>query len=118
MTLCERCYRPTTEGEHGLFLCPLEPRRDVCASIIPDDIPGGVLIEHGLCNDDGTPRRYYSNSEIKQACAQKGLMRWTDIWEERRTNEGKERADWMRSGEYQRIRRDRREQRMERRASR
>lgn len=28
---CERCYQPLAEGEHGLYRCPLEPRRDVIA---------------------------------------------------------------------------------------
>lgn len=112
--VCERCYRDATQGEHGLGLCPLERRREDAPFVIGDDIPGGLLIEHGLCNPDGTPRRYDSYTEIKRACAERGLARWTDGYEERSTKEGRERADWMQSGEFQRIRADRREQRMER----
>lgn len=41
-------------------------------AVIPDEIPGGVLIYHGICNDDGTPRRYYSKSEIAAAAKAKG----------------------------------------------
>jgi len=26
---CDRCYKPLGDGEHGLGLCPFEPRRDV-----------------------------------------------------------------------------------------
>lgn len=28
---CERCYQPLAEGEHGLYKCPLERRRDIIA---------------------------------------------------------------------------------------
>lgn len=42
-------------------------------NIIPDDIPGGMLIEHGICNEDGTPRRYYSKSEMAAEAARRGL---------------------------------------------
>jgi len=40
---------------------------------IGDDIPGGVLIQHGICHDDGTPRRYYSKSEMALVAKEKGL---------------------------------------------
>jgi hypothetical protein len=45
-------------------------------SVIPDDIPGGVLIEHGLCNADGSPRRYYSKSEMALEAKKRGLTPW------------------------------------------
>lgn len=107
---CDRCYRPLTEGAHGLGVCPLEPRR-VSFVVRPDSIPGGVLIAHGLCNPDGSPRRYDSQSEINLECQKRNLVKWTDIYEERQTHEGRERADWMRSGEFRRLKRDRQEQR-------
>lgn len=43
-------------------------------SVIGDDIPGGVLIENAICNPDGTPKRYYSKSEIARAAEAAG---WT-----------------------------------------
>lgn len=43
------------------------------AAVIGDDIPGGLMIKHGICNDDGTPRRYDTKSSIRQAAAAKGL---------------------------------------------
>lgn len=43
------------------------------ANVIPDDIPGGILINHGICNDDGTPKRYYTKSSMLAAAAAKGL---------------------------------------------
>ena len=42
-------------------------------NVIQDSIEGGVLIHHGICNADGTPKRYYSHSDIKKAAAAKGL---------------------------------------------
>jgi hypothetical protein len=35
--------------------------------VISDDIPGGVYIEHGICNPDGSPKRYDSKSAMRQA---------------------------------------------------
>jgi hypothetical protein len=37
---CERCYQPLEVGEHGQYLCPLEPR-NVRVSIIDDQLEGG-----------------------------------------------------------------------------
>ncbi len=42
-------------------------------AVIPDGIPGGVLIEHGICNPDGSARRYYSKSSIRAEAAARGL---------------------------------------------
>lgn len=116
MTLCDRCYRPLDQGDHGLNLCPLEPRR---ANVVrPDSIPGGLTIEHGLCDPvTGEPRTYYSQSEIDRECKERGLMRWTDLHEESRTRDARERIDWGKSGEAARLRKQNTErERDERRA--
>lgn len=42
-------------------------------TVIGDDIPGGLEIHHGLCHDDGSPRKFYTKSEIRRAAAEKGL---------------------------------------------
>ena len=43
--ICDRCGQPLAIGEHGQYLCPLEPRR--CGyAVIGDDIPGGFRQEH------------------------------------------------------------------------
>ena len=71
METCERCYQPITNpDEHGLYLCPLEPRRNVAPAVADDDIPGGYLVKHGrgLINADGSPKRYYSKTELRRAC--------------------------------------------------
>lgn len=109
---CERCYEPTSVGEHGVGLCPLEARRD-SAVVWQDSIEGGLVIEHGLCNPDGTPRTYYSRSEMRRAAAERGLTPWTDIHTEDKTKDARVRMDWYQSGEAQRQKRDRDEQRRE-----
>ena len=40
--------------------------------ITTDDLPGGYLVHHGLCNPDGSPKRYYSKTEIKRAANERG----------------------------------------------
>ena len=111
--ICDRCFRPMEEGEHGVYLCPLEPRR-LAPTVWPDDIPGGLLIEHGLCHEDGTPRRFDSRSAIRAAAAARGLALWSDWHEESKTRDGREYLAHMKSDEYQRKRMDWREQRHER----
>jgi hypothetical protein len=103
---CERCYRPATYGEHGLYKCPLEARR-VGVAVWQDSIEGGVDIAHGLCNPDGTPRRFYSRSEMRLAAQVKGLVPWTDVYTEDRTKDARVHDDWLQSGEAQRAKRDR-----------
>ena len=44
------------------------------AKVIPDDIPGGVEVRNGLCNEDGSPRRYYSKSDMKREAESRGLV--------------------------------------------
>lgn len=108
---CDRCYQDDTQGEHGLGLCPLEPRRHAAPVVRPDDIPGGLTIEHGLCNEDGTPRTYYSQSEITAECQRRGLVRWTDCHEANRTKDAEIRLDWMKSSEAKRQKAERDERR-------
>lgn len=110
---CDRCYQPLGTGAHGLYLCPLERRREAAPVVWADDIPGGVDIANGLCHADGSPRRFYSRSAIRAAAAEKGLIPWTDIYTEDRTKDARVHDDWLRSGEAQRARRDRVEARAE-----
>lgn len=42
---------------------------------IGDDIPGGLLVPHAVCNADGTPKRYYTKSDIAKAAKAAG---WTN----------------------------------------
>lgn len=47
-------------------------------SVITDEIPGGVLIQHGVCHEDGTPRKFYSKSAIREAAFQQGYFQGND----------------------------------------
>lgn len=46
---------------------------DSAPNVIGDDIPGGVWIRHGVCNEDGTPRKYYTKSAIAAEAKRRGL---------------------------------------------
>jgi hypothetical protein len=43
-------------------------------NVVGDDIPGGVLIFHGICNPDGSPCRYYSKSDMAKEAKRRGLV--------------------------------------------
>jgi hypothetical protein len=115
--LCDRCYKPTDAGPHGLGLCPLESRR-IAPVVKQDTIEGGLVIEHGLCNEDGTPRTYYSRTEIRQECERRGLIPWSDMHTEAKTKDARVKEDWLRSSEAQRAKRWRDEARAEKRLAR
>lgn len=68
MTNCEKCGHEMQVGEY-----PFCPHGRGTGVVVGDDIPGGVLIEHGLCNEDGSPRRYYTKSEMKAEADRRGL---------------------------------------------
>jgi hypothetical protein len=66
---CEKCNKQIAIGEY-----PYCPHGFGANSVTADDIPGGIEIRHGLCNSDGTPRRYYSKSEIDREAKKRGLV--------------------------------------------
>lgn len=110
--ICERCYQPEAIGEHGLYKCPLEARRNA-AVIWTDSIPGGMWIQNAICNEDGTPRRYDSWTEYRDACRAKGVTPWTDVYEEDRTKDARVHDDWLKSGEARKARKEREDMRAE-----
>lgn len=69
MTTCDKCGAELVIGDF-----PFCPHGRGANGVIPDDIPGGVLMEHGICNSDGSPRRYYSKSEMAREAKARGLM--------------------------------------------
>jgi len=62
-------------GDCAICAAPME-RWHRHSSVQGDDIPGGLDIPHGLCWPDGTPRRFYSHSEIKREAQRLG---WTNV---------------------------------------
>lgn len=65
--ICDRCYREMSDGDHGVGLCPLEPRR--ATAVHQDSVPGGFWAENGFAE----PRRFDSHSEHARALAAEGL---------------------------------------------
>jgi hypothetical protein len=113
--ICDRCYGDTEVGEHGHMLCPLEARRR-SAAVWQDTIEGGVLMTNGICNEDGTPKRYYSHSEIREACKAKGVIPYHDVYTEggnQTLSDARHREDWLRTSTAQREKRWRDEARRE-----
>jgi hypothetical protein len=43
-----------------------------------DYIPGGITYKHGICNEDGTPRTFYSKREIRDAEKKAGVVNMMD----------------------------------------
>jgi hypothetical protein len=56
-------------------------------AVIGDDIPGGIEIRHGICHPDGSPRRFYSKSEIRETARKAG---WTIDGETPKSRETRE----------------------------
>lgn len=113
--ICDRCYKPVDEGEHGLYKCPLE-QRPKSAVVWADDIPGGIEIANGICNEDGTPKRYYSRSAIAQACKVKGVIPYHDVYQEqgnKTLEDARHYTDYLKTSSAQRDKRWRDEARAE-----
>lgn len=80
---CDKCeafeldlYEPVTHPD-PVCACGGSLKRYLSVGkrgVIQDSIEGGIEIRHGICNPDGTPKRYYSKSEIRAAAAAKGLV--------------------------------------------
>ena len=64
---CLRCGEPTT--------IYIEPRNQA-PGLITDNFVGGYEVKHGagLINPDGSPKKYYSKTELRRACNEAG---WT-----------------------------------------
>lgn len=45
-------------------------------AVIGDDIPGGYVVRHGLVNADGSPRTFYSKSEMAKEAKRRGLINY------------------------------------------
>lgn len=62
--LCDRCHVPMERHRRYAIATPAHS----------DGFRGGVWIEHGLCNPDGSPRRYFSQTEIDREAKRRGLV--------------------------------------------
>ena len=81
--LCKACQAPT---ERVWLTKP--------AAVIGDDIPGGIWIRHGLCNTDGTPRKYYSKTEINAEAKRRGLVNQVEHVGEQGSDKSRHTVKW------------------------
>lgn len=75
------CWEPITIPEVACKECGEPTERawlSKPAAVIGDDIPGGVWMRHGVCNEDGSPRKYYSKSEIAAEAKRRGLVNYVE----------------------------------------
>lgn len=67
---CPNCSSPAQEVTNT--------RYDDAPGIATDGIPGGLEIRHGLVNEDGSPRTFYSKTDIRRAANEEGLTWMND----------------------------------------
>ncbi len=98
--VCPECGREALDidvAEYPVCSCGIQmewlPKRG-CGDTLQDTIEGGVMIAHGICNPDGSPKRYDSRAEIARACKAHGLENYVV-----RGNESKRQYDRMTSGD-------------------
>jgi hypothetical protein len=60
-----------------------------------DDIPGGLEIRHGLCNADGSPRKYYSKTEIAREAKKRGLTNHVTHVPDKGSDKNKHTTRWV-----------------------
>ena len=53
---------------------PIDDRPSKTVMISTDDIPGGIMVRHGICNPDGSPKRVDSKTDLKRELNRHG---WT-----------------------------------------
>ena len=46
--------------------------RNESHGIITDNFPGGLMVRHAICHEDGSPKRYDSKTDMKKALNKAG----------------------------------------------
>lgn len=87
--ICSKCNEEVTVGDW-----PFCPHGKVSHGVITDEIPGGVWIKHGLCNEDGTPRKYYSRSEMAAEAKRRGLINLVEHVPEQGSDKSRHTVRW------------------------
>lgn len=65
------------------------------SKVTGDDIPGGVWIRHGICNEDGSPRKYYSKSEMRAEAQRRGLVNYVEHVAEKGSDKSRHTVKWV-----------------------
>jgi hypothetical protein len=84
---CDKCDHELTVGDF-----PYCPHGRGANSAIGDDIPGGIEIRHGICNEDGTPRRYYTHSAMRAEAKRRGV--YNHVEHVPNPSSGSDRSKW------------------------
>jgi hypothetical protein len=90
--LCEKCGHDIQIGDYPFCKGTVESHLGGHFSVIPDDIPGGIEIRNGICWPDGSPRRYYSKSEMAKEAKRLGLTNRVEHVVDPRS--GSDKAKW------------------------
>ena len=70
---CETCGATLQVGQFPFCHGDPAAHQPYTGGIVPDDIPGGLLITNGLCHADGTPRRFDTRSAIAAEAKRRGM---------------------------------------------
>jgi hypothetical protein len=72
-TTCEQCGAELKIGDYPFCGGDQSKHQPYGGYAIGDDIPGGLLVHNGLCNEDGSPRRYDTKSAMAKEAQKRGL---------------------------------------------
>jgi hypothetical protein len=86
---CDKCGKGIAIGEY-----PYCPHGFGANSAISDSIPGGIYLKHGMCNADGSPRRYDSHSEIRAEAKRRNMVNRVEHIPERGSDKSKHTTRW------------------------
>src|SRR5687768_1674383 len=73
ITICDLCGGDIRIGDYPFCKGVASAHMPANPLVIGDDIPGGVEIKHGICWPDGTPRKYYTKSEMARVAKENNL---------------------------------------------
>jgi len=74
--ICDQCGAALRVGDFPFCHGDPTKHQPYTGGIVPDDIPGGLLITNGLCHDDGTPRRFDTRSSIAAEAKRRGFTNY------------------------------------------
>ena len=90
------CWEPITSSAVPCAKCG-EPTERVwlqrSSGVIGDECD--VLIEHGLCYADGSPRRFRSKAEIVRVAKEEGLVQWVEHKGEKGSDKSRHTSRWV-----------------------
>jgi hypothetical protein len=97
------CYEPISAPDFECAVCGGTLKRiwlpvdqgGKSNGVIPDGIPGGYYVKNGICNPDGSPRRYDSKSEMERAAKKAGMVNYVTHQGEKGTDKSRNTSRWV-----------------------